>query len=55
MLLDGEVDAAILGSNMPKDARLKALIPDADAAALPWSNSAEGARALAGCPNRGAQ
>ena len=37
MLLDGEVDAAILGSNMPKDAGLKALIPDADAAALAWS------------------
>ncbi len=37
MLLDGEVDAAILGSNMPKDARLQALIPDADAAALAWS------------------
>jgi 4,5-dihydroxyphthalate decarboxylase len=37
MLLDGEVDAAILGSNMPKDARLKALIPDADTAALAWS------------------
>jgi 4,5-dihydroxyphthalate decarboxylase len=37
MLLDGEVDAAILGSNMPKDARLKALIPDADTAALDWS------------------
>ncbi len=37
MLLDGEVDAAILGSNMPKDARLKALIPDADPAALAWS------------------
>ena len=37
MLLDGEVDAAILGSNMPKDARLKTLIPDADAAALAWA------------------
>jgi 4,5-dihydroxyphthalate decarboxylase len=37
MLLDGEVDAAILGSNIPKDARLKALIPDGDAAALAWS------------------
>ena len=36
MLLDGEVDAAILGSNMPKDTRLKTLIPDADAAALAW-------------------
>jgi 4,5-dihydroxyphthalate decarboxylase len=37
MLLDGEVDAAILGSNMPKDTRLKTLIPDADAAALAWA------------------
>jgi 4,5-dihydroxyphthalate decarboxylase len=37
MLLNREVDAAILGSNMPKDRRLKPLIPDADAAALAWS------------------
>jgi 4,5-dihydroxyphthalate decarboxylase len=37
MLLDCEVDAAILGSNMPRDPRLKILIPDADAAALAWS------------------
>jgi 4,5-dihydroxyphthalate decarboxylase len=37
MLLDHEVDAAILGSNMPKDPRLKTLIPDAGAAALAWS------------------
>jgi 4,5-dihydroxyphthalate decarboxylase len=37
MLLDGEIDAAILGPNMPNDARLKTLIPDADAAALAWS------------------
>jgi 4,5-dihydroxyphthalate decarboxylase len=36
MLLDREVDAAILGSNMPKDPRLKTLIPDADAAASAW-------------------
>src|SRR5271169_5442058 len=28
MLLDGEVDAAILGSNMPKNVQLKTLIPD---------------------------
>jgi 4,5-dihydroxyphthalate decarboxylase len=35
MLLDREIDAAILG-NMPKDPRLKTLIPDADAAASAW-------------------
>ncbi len=35
MLLDREIDAAILG-NMPKDPRLKTLIPDADAAAAAW-------------------
>jgi 4,5-dihydroxyphthalate decarboxylase len=37
MLLDGEIDAAILGPNIPNDARVKTLIPDADAAALAWS------------------
>jgi 4,5-dihydroxyphthalate decarboxylase len=37
MLLNREVDAAVLGSNMPKDPRLKTLIPDADAAASAWS------------------
>jgi 4,5-dihydroxyphthalate decarboxylase len=36
MLLDREVDAAILGSNMPTDPRLKTLIADADAAAAAW-------------------
>jgi 4,5-dihydroxyphthalate decarboxylase len=36
MLLAGEVDAAILGSNMPKDPRIKPLVPDAEAAALAW-------------------
>lgn len=36
MLLDGEVDAALLGSNMPNDPRIKRLIPDADAAAQAW-------------------
>jgi 4,5-dihydroxyphthalate decarboxylase len=36
MLLDREVDAALLGSNMPNDPRLKTLISDADAAALAW-------------------
>jgi 4,5-dihydroxyphthalate decarboxylase len=36
MLLDGEVDAAILGMNMPKDPRVRTLIPDPGAAALAW-------------------
>jgi len=35
MLLDRDIDAAILGG-MPKDPRLKTLIPDADAAAAAW-------------------
>jgi 4,5-dihydroxyphthalate decarboxylase len=37
MILTGEVDAAILGANLPQDPRIKPLIPDADAAALAWS------------------
>jgi 4,5-dihydroxyphthalate decarboxylase len=37
MLLNREIDAALLGSNMPADPRLKSLIPDADAAAQVWS------------------
>lgn len=36
MLLDGELDAAILGMNMPKDPRIKTLIPDPQVAALEW-------------------
>lgn len=36
MLIDGEVDAAILGNDMPDDPRLKTVIPDAKAAALAW-------------------
>jgi 4,5-dihydroxyphthalate decarboxylase len=36
MLLDGEVDAAILGMNMPKDPRVRTLIPDPHEAALEW-------------------
>jgi 4,5-dihydroxyphthalate decarboxylase len=36
MLLDGEVDAAILGMNMPKDQRVRTLIPNPDEAALDW-------------------
>lgn len=36
MLLDGELDAAILGINMPDDPRIKTLIPDPQKAALEW-------------------
>jgi 4,5-dihydroxyphthalate decarboxylase len=42
MLLDREIDAAILGSNMPKDARLRTLIPDAANAAKEWSRKLGG-------------
>jgi 4,5-dihydroxyphthalate decarboxylase len=37
MLLDGELDAGMLGSNMPKDDRLRTLIDDPAAAAKAWS------------------
>jgi 4,5-dihydroxyphthalate decarboxylase len=36
MLIDGELDGAIYGAAMPKDARLQSVIPDPDAAALAW-------------------
>lgn len=36
MLLEGEVDAAILGMNMPKDARVRTLIENPQDAALAW-------------------
>ncbi|HXW40738.1 MAG TPA: hypothetical protein VEK75_06015 [Xanthobacteraceae bacterium] len=36
MVLDGELDAAIFGGNMPTDPRLKSVIPDPDAAAQEW-------------------
>ncbi|MCB5204622.1 ABC transporter substrate-binding protein [Neorhizobium sp. T786] len=36
MLLDGSLDAAMLGSNMPDDPRLKTVIPDPHAAAQAW-------------------
>ena len=36
MLLDGEVDAAVLSDPMPQDARLKSVIPDPAAAAADW-------------------
>jgi 4,5-dihydroxyphthalate decarboxylase len=38
MLLDGEIDAAIVGDKMP-DPRLKPLIPDADAVARKWAET----------------
>jgi 4,5-dihydroxyphthalate decarboxylase len=36
MVLDGELDAAIFGGNMPADPRLKSVIADPDAAAKDW-------------------
>ncbi|MDX3906490.1 MAG: phosphate ABC transporter substrate-binding protein [Pigmentiphaga sp.] len=36
MMLDGELAAAILGNDMPKDPRVQTLIPDAKAAARAW-------------------
>jgi 4,5-dihydroxyphthalate decarboxylase len=36
MMLDGEVAAAILGNDMPKDPRVRTLIPDPHAAAKAW-------------------
>jgi hypothetical protein len=36
MLLDGELDAAIVGDQLP-DRRLAPLIPNADAAAQEWT------------------
>jgi len=36
MLLDGEIDAAILGRDMPDDPRLRTVIANAEAAALEW-------------------
>ena len=36
MVLDGELDAAIFGTVLPSDPRLKSVIPDPDAAAKEW-------------------
>jgi 4,5-dihydroxyphthalate decarboxylase len=36
MLLDGELDAAIFGTVLPTDQRLKSVIPDPDNAAKDW-------------------
>jgi 4,5-dihydroxyphthalate decarboxylase len=41
MLLDGEIDAAVVGDKLP-DPRLKRLIPNADAAAQRWSEHHRG-------------
>jgi 4,5-dihydroxyphthalate decarboxylase len=38
MLLDGDLDAGIVGDNLP-DPQLKALVPDADAAAGKWAKT----------------
>ena len=36
MLIDGELDAAIYGAELPKDPRLQSVIRDPDAAARDW-------------------
>jgi 4,5-dihydroxyphthalate decarboxylase len=36
MMLDGELAAALLGEDMPKDPRVRTLVPDAHAAAKDW-------------------
>jgi 4,5-dihydroxyphthalate decarboxylase len=36
MLIDGELDAAIYGAALPHDPRLKAVVPDPDAAGRQW-------------------
>jgi 4,5-dihydroxyphthalate decarboxylase len=36
MLIDGELDAAIFGGNMPDDPRLKSVIPDPETAGKEW-------------------
>ena len=36
MVLEGELDAAIFGGNVPSDPRLKSVIPDPDIAAKEW-------------------
>jgi len=36
MLIDGELDAAIYGADLPKDPRLQSVIPDPQAAARAW-------------------
>ena len=45
MLLDGELDAAVVGDKLP-DPRLKHLIPDADEAARKWAQSHGGVPAI---------
>jgi len=36
MLIDGDIDAAIYGAELPKDPRLQSVIPDPDTAARAW-------------------
>lgn len=36
MLIDGELDAAVYGAALPKEARLKSVVPDPDTAAREW-------------------
>ena len=46
MLLDGELDAAILGKDMPDDPRIRRLIPDPEAAGRAWLDQNPGAMSL---------
>ena len=43
MLLDGEIDGAMMGQNMPDDPRVRRLLPDPDGAAREWSAQHDGA------------
>ena len=36
MMMNGELDAALLGEDMPKDPRVRTLVPDAQTAARDW-------------------
>ena len=52
MLLDGELDAAVVGDKLP-DPRLKTLIPDVEAAAKAWASQArQSDQPYAGDPQR---
>ena len=46
MLIDGELDAAIYGAELPKDARLQSVIPDPEAAARPGTASTAWCRSI---------
>ena len=46
MLIDGELDAAIYGAELPKDPRLQSVIPDPDAARAPGTASTAWCRSI---------